>query len=259
MVFEVDLQGNEVHLGSIGPPVEPIEPVAATAESTEPTEVELENDAEYETEPWPERFTTQLASIIPEDAIRQIKELFLQGPEPPETAASEPTSSTAAVTQSMDTESAGAFSGDRRGGRGSQAGRGRGRGRGRGGRGGGRVDNRQVLLDVRYDPPFGWGSSADDTAIYYSQFFQRNLALRSTQLFANCLVVLWNPPLVQKPPRLVLKLQSNGYLKGVVVAVEVEGKEVCYRYYLYCYLILKQCRSWWTSPKHLYSLHHAKD
>ncbi|KAL0568857.1 multisubstrate pseudouridine synthase 7 [Marasmius crinis-equi] len=127
------------------------EPEAAPEETkAEPTSVQ-----EDPKNPWPESFNEKLAPYLSESSIAQLKEMFLQGPEPPRVSDSgwggrapkvgEAAPEDAAPTPEVQ-ESSSSTSGRGRGGRGRDRGRGRG-GRG-GGRGGsGREDHRKVLSE----------------------------------------------------------------------------------------------------------------
>jgi tRNA pseudouridine13 synthase len=187
LVFEIDLDGNAIHLKSLAKPDPPkknpieeknapqadadsmtgIEPdiieddveVANRAESsskpeTEQPAVEVKSD-----EPWPDSFNTKLAPFLSPESISQLKEIFLQGPEPPlvsdsgwagrvkssaEDAAASPLTESAAQEPDVDKESVQQSRGRGRGDRGKRGG---GRG-GRRGRGNEREDNRKVLSEV---------------------------------------------------------------------------------------------------------------
>ncbi|KAI0322480.1 pseudouridine synthase [Amylostereum chailletii] len=130
--------------------------------SKEPTPPSIELPAPTPAEPWPEAFTTRLSIYFSPEKVAQLKQMFLEGPEPPfvsdagwggrqtkaagdagettEPKAEEPTE----ITDNTGREEKG------RGKRGRDRGRGRGRG-GRGGatggRSGAREDHRRVLSD----------------------------------------------------------------------------------------------------------------
>ncbi|KAF5344114.1 hypothetical protein D9758_008840 [Tetrapyrgos nigripes] len=191
LVFEVDLDGNVIHLKSLGKPDPPKknpaeEETQADADADAMTGVEQdgaevsvsnEDDAQEITnaeaslkpeteepaeaksdEPWPESFSKKLSPFMSPEAISQLKEIFLQGPEPPLVSDSgwagrvkPSTENTAASTSTDSAMQEPDVDKDR-----SQPGRGRGRGgRGKGGggrggrrgRGNEREDHRKVLSE----------------------------------------------------------------------------------------------------------------
>lgn len=149
LVYEVDLDGKVIHLKSLEKPEspkkdEPIveaipEPSGATAVEPEPTS----------DEPWPEHFNAKLAPYLSEASILQLKEIVLQGREPPRVSdsgwgARVPKADTAEGEPTEPVVEAPATRGRDRGGRG---------GRGaRGGRPAGREDTRKVFSEVRRFP-----------------------------------------------------------------------------------------------------------
>ncbi|KAJ4481683.1 pseudouridine synthase [Lentinula edodes] len=187
LVNEVDLDGNVIHLKSLAMPESSKKnsaelssinagnnqtdsntndgakevPAAksderADAAPTIPTSEPADSKPEVKMpkEPWPESFNTELAPYLSEAAILQLKEMFLQGPEPPRVpdsgwggrtgkGSTEDVSSSAVEISSAEPES-----NDR-----GKRGRGRGRDRGRGGRGGGRgggsarEDHRKIVSE----------------------------------------------------------------------------------------------------------------
>ncbi|KAF8897636.1 pseudouridine synthase [Infundibulicybe gibba] len=193
LVYEVDLDGNVIHIKSLGKPDSPKQqpppeapPAALTApeagddamegvESTvtpepmvekRPRETEI-NEAKKTTdgqiepkvpqEPWPEHFTTKLAEFLSADAIANVKQIYLEGPEPPRVSDSgwgaRSSKSEGDGDAQTPLDEADHTEGDkiseegrgkgRRGGRGGR----RGRGGGRGGRQEVREDHRKVLSD----------------------------------------------------------------------------------------------------------------
>jgi tRNA pseudouridine13 synthase len=104
-------------------------------------------------EPWPERFTEALSPYLSEEAIMKLKEMYLEGPEPPFV------SDSGWGGRSTAKDGSNAEAGPSSANESTSGGRGRGRGRGqrgRGGRGGKggsrpepRPDSRKVLSDVR--------------------------------------------------------------------------------------------------------------
>ncbi|CDO71290.1 hypothetical protein BN946_scf184908.g47 [Trametes cinnabarina] len=129
LVFEVDLDGQVIHLKSLGmpeaskkgansaaaaaagdtTPASSAEQAAGTLEgfessiaepgtqhegtnaessaeaAPEPEQIEQkpESDTPAEAEPWPQRFTEALKPYLSEDVIARVKELYMEGPEPP--------------------------------------------------------------------------------------------------------------------------------------------------------------------------------
>ncbi|KAJ3774471.1 pseudouridine synthase [Lentinula raphanica] len=187
LVNEVDLDGNVIHLKSLAMPesskksqtetpassnggqvkANETEPVPVVSTDEAPPQDTTQNttsdhrgstsEAEKPKEPWPESFNTELQPYLTETAIAQLKEMFLQGPEPPRIpdsgwggravrASTEDASSNQSEAPAPEPES------NDRGRRGR--GRGRDRGGGRGGRGGGgrggdsrREDHRKVISE----------------------------------------------------------------------------------------------------------------
>ncbi|THV08431.1 tRNA pseudouridine synthase D [Dendrothele bispora CBS 962.96] len=183
LVFEVDLDGNVIHLKSLvkpdppkkNPAEEEAEQKATTGvdqdtaeltvgggEEKKPDEDEAPSKSEPEqppgadeksNEPWPESFNSNLAPYLSTEAIAQLKEMYLQGPEPPRVSdsgwagrvkpSSEDASATEIAPQEPDVDRAPQERGRGRGGK-----RGGGRGGGRGGRRGqDREDHRKVLSE----------------------------------------------------------------------------------------------------------------
>jgi tRNA pseudouridine13 synthase len=186
LVYEVDQDSNVVHIKSLGMPAspekkakntgEPASEVNADAPSGEPTvkegtEAELGTETSPDaldkapgesskqassTEPWPDSFTTRLSPFLSTEKIEEIKNMFLEGPEPPFVSDTGWSGREAAKTKesggsgSIDVEENVETRKEDRGKRGSSK-RGRDRG-GRGGRGGGksvREDRRKVTSEVR--------------------------------------------------------------------------------------------------------------
>lgn len=123
-------------------------------------------EAKTKEETWSEAYDTALAPLLSESAILQVKEMFVQGIEPPfvpdsgwgsrKAVAIDVPGASAAASAPVPVEEVAAPKGRDRGGRGGRGGRGdRGRGRGRGGRSNGgdqrpgkREDTRRVITDV---------------------------------------------------------------------------------------------------------------
>ena len=134
-------------------------------EKTEKQVVEPEAEEEETSEPWPESFTTSLTPYLSETLIQQLKQMYLEGPEPPfvsdngwgnRTAPDSESATIAAPEENEEKDAEDVSSttrndGGRRG-RGGRRGqdRGRGRGRDRGRRSGRnqREDKRRVISEV---------------------------------------------------------------------------------------------------------------
>ncbi|KAJ7638956.1 pseudouridine synthase [Roridomyces roridus] len=151
LVYEIDQDSNVVHLKSVEKPEPPkgeatSAPVPAEEASEEPDKTVEKGKSKAPTadEPWPEHFNTRLTEFLSEDAILKLKEMYLEGPEPPRVSDSGWASRPAAGSTPSEApaEPEPAKRGRDRGGRGGRGGRGRG---GRGGRAGGREDHRKVL------------------------------------------------------------------------------------------------------------------
>lgn len=108
-----------------------------------------------EAEPWPGHFNTTLAPFLSESAIAQLKQMWLEGPEPPRVSdngwagraaktQTEGEASEGAPAQGENQEESSKSSRVGRGGRGRRGGK----ADGRKGRGGGREDNRKVITEV---------------------------------------------------------------------------------------------------------------
>lgn len=109
-------------------------------------------------EPWPEHFDMTLSPFLPKEAVEQLKQLWLEGPEPPRISdngwAGRTTKAQAeaegiednVATQEQKTEQSSKSGKIGRGGRGQRGGR----ADGRKGRGGGRDDIRKVLTEVNF-------------------------------------------------------------------------------------------------------------
>lgn len=134
-------------------------------EKTEKQVVEPEAEEEETSDPWPESFTTSLTPYLSETLIQQLKQMYLEGPEPPfvsdngwgnRTAPDSESATIAAPEENEEKDAEDVSSttrndGGRRG-RGGRRGqdRGRGRGRDRGRRSGRnqREDKRRVISEV---------------------------------------------------------------------------------------------------------------
>ncbi|KAG7096834.1 hypothetical protein E1B28_004243 [Marasmius oreades] len=187
LVFEVDLDGNVIHLKSLakpdsskkhnngeeeeqgepsgpssgrqdlGEPMQGVEtaendenPITPGSKLAEEVKVESSTTLDDLTNPWPDSFNTKLAPFLSGSGIAQLKEIYLQGPEPPRVSDSgwggrgakgEEASGSVAPSETPESTATTVKSG--RGGRG---------GRDRGGRGGkrggpGREDHRKVVSE----------------------------------------------------------------------------------------------------------------
>ncbi|KZT41182.1 tRNA pseudouridine synthase D [Sistotremastrum suecicum HHB10207 ss-3] len=182
LVFEVDQEDNVVHLKSLGLPESSDKPKDTTAKpaseaAPEPTSEATEVDSDphsaeqpktneavdqaeaTDEEPWPARFSTRLEPLLSERALLELKEMFLQGPNPPQIKSEQPSGwngsgQSASVGDLDQTPGDGVNVPEESSSKSDRnAKRGRG-GRGRGGRGGGRErkskaaeDNRKVITD----------------------------------------------------------------------------------------------------------------
>ncbi|KAJ6628742.1 pseudouridine synthase [Mycena sp. CBHHK59/15] len=148
LVYEIDQDGNVVHLKSVEKPETPksdATDVAAPVDEDEDPEKSTtdKGKSKASAEPWPEHFNTRFSEYLSEDAILKLKEMFLEGPEPPRVADSGWGSRPAlGSTPSAPPEPEADKRGKDRGGRGGRGGR-----SGRGGRAGGREDHRKVLSE----------------------------------------------------------------------------------------------------------------
>lgn len=183
MVYEVDLDGKTLRIKSLDKPESPnkSDPTGEQSATTDPSKGEEARLEESETmensivssssgqndrkddggdkgssEPWPEHFTTELSPFLSEGAILQVKQMYLEGPEPPRVSDSGwggRTNKSSEDTEVGNTEQASdavmASNQDDKNNRGKDNRGGRGRRGGRaGGRGGGREDHRKVLSEV---------------------------------------------------------------------------------------------------------------
>ncbi|OSX60298.1 hypothetical protein POSPLADRAFT_1075036 [Postia placenta MAD-698-R-SB12] len=209
LVYEVDLDGNVIHVksltkpesspkkkedtkenhpaaeegapsaqptsdstnGPVPPTTEPSEKADESTEAAENVVAEMAGtpnaapnceSSQTQNEPWPEQFTAKLTAFLSEETVVKIKELYLEGPEPPFVSDSgwggrqakpaeddnkpegEDTPAAPEAPEEEPKQGRGKRGRDRgvRGGRGARGGRG-----GRGGRPGAREDHRRVLTD----------------------------------------------------------------------------------------------------------------
>ncbi|KAF8517809.1 pseudouridine synthase [Gautieria morchelliformis] len=185
LVYEVDLQGQVVRLKSIDEPEAPTKNAETGSQDQMPgtsvAATELSKDDAFDTvpptkeapkvegntpsdtptadaEPWPTKFTNELTPLLSQAAIEKLKEMFLQGPEPPFVSDSgwgdrQSQAGNGPAEQDATVESAASKEQESNQTRGKNRMRGRKgkerNGRGRGGKGvrGGREDNRKVLSD----------------------------------------------------------------------------------------------------------------
>jgi tRNA pseudouridine13 synthase len=217
LVHEVDQDSNVVHIKSLGIPVppekkakdagEPASEVNADAPSGEPsvkegTEAELGAEGvavaldkipskqASSTVPWPDLFTTRLAPFLSTEKIEDVKNLFLEGPEPPFVSDAGWSGRQAVradesgTSGSMDIKDGIETRKEDKGKRGNST---RGRGRsGRGGRGGKslREDHRKVTSEVRALPAHAISFT---NVPYHSLLSQNKRAPASTRPYENCL------------------------------------------------------------------------
>lgn len=182
LVYEVDLDGKTLRIKSLDKPESPNksdppgEPSATTDPSSKGEEARLEESETKENsivssssgqnnrkddgdkgsnEPWPEHFTTELSTFLSEGAILQIKQMYLEGPEPPRVSDSgwggRANKSSEGIEvgnaeEASDAVMASNQDGKNDKGKNNRGGRGR-RGGRAGGRGGGREDHRKVLSE----------------------------------------------------------------------------------------------------------------
>lgn len=177
-MYEIDLDSNVLHIKSLDKPDSPKDVPAS--ESSKPSEecgamqgiedsdvqaiseekpsalVDDGLQGNDQNDPWPERFSTTLAPFLSESVISQVKQLYLEGQEPPRVSDSgwgsrpaRPEGAADIIPEPVQEEPAKIERG-KRGGRGGRGGSSR-RGRPGGRDGGAREDNRKVFSDVR-DP-----------------------------------------------------------------------------------------------------------
>jgi tRNA pseudouridine13 synthase len=148
LVYEVDLEGNVVHVRELGKPegIKAKAPAPPVSEDTESTNGE-----------WNSKVDAKLAELFPEGIRAQLKALYEQGPEPPmdlvdgsgEEGQPKDEEKTGEAPVLEPEEVAQPSQANRGRGRGRGRGRDRSRGRGRGGQEGTRKeDTRRVLTDV---------------------------------------------------------------------------------------------------------------
>ena len=107
LVYEVDQDSNVVHIKSLGMPEPPAkkakdkgEPVSGVEPSVIQESIKVEDVADASadtldkkhgdssnqsssTVPWPDIFSTRLAPFLSAEKIEEVKQMFLEGPEPP--------------------------------------------------------------------------------------------------------------------------------------------------------------------------------
>ncbi|KAG8742340.1 hypothetical protein FRC10_001621 [Ceratobasidium sp. 414] len=150
LVYEVDLEGNVVHVRDMGKP-EGIKPKATPVEAP-PVETLLLEDGK-----WSSDVDAKLSELLPEEIRSRLKVLYEEGPEPPLVLVSDSGWGGRGKSDGQSAETAPAPAPEpepeepaqsSKSERGKGRGRGRDRGRGRGGRGGPkREDTRRVLSD----------------------------------------------------------------------------------------------------------------
>ncbi|CAE6360957.1 unnamed protein product [Rhizoctonia solani] len=146
LVYEVDLEGNVVHVRELGKPEGPKLPAVPEV---------VPEETETASGEWDVNVDTKLSELLSEDTRTRLKQLYDEGPEPPLALTSdngwegrskgegEPNETPPAAEEAAEPSEVATGKG-----RGRGRGRDRGRGRGRGGRGGmNREDTRRVLTD----------------------------------------------------------------------------------------------------------------
>ncbi|KAI0036796.1 pseudouridine synthase [Vararia minispora EC-137] len=132
------------------------------AELAGESEAEVLRNGVESNEPWPESFTARLSAFLPSERVAQLKQMYLEGPEPPfisDSGWGERTPRTSKdaempigdCEEGQDIETVEPEADNRGRGKRGRGGRG-GRGRGRGGRGGRRPDGREDSRKVISDP-----------------------------------------------------------------------------------------------------------
>ncbi|KAG9002678.1 hypothetical protein FRB94_003713 [Tulasnella sp. JGI-2019a] len=140
LVFEVDKSGKVLHLTSLDPPAAPAIPAPAVK-----NEEKLDSSLISDRNSWDDSTNAKLEPFLSSDAINQLREMYFQGPEPPQPSISTEEASETFITD--DTSSGTPTSQGRGRGRGGSGARG-GRG-GRRGRGGVRTeDQRRVVSEL---------------------------------------------------------------------------------------------------------------
>ncbi|KIL68071.1 hypothetical protein M378DRAFT_158583 [Amanita muscaria Koide BX008] len=82
LVYEVDLDGNVVHLKDIGKPKSSENSTEANTSipTDDPTEAEKLDESNLDAqEPWPEQFTTSLSTILSPEKTSELKQFYLDG------------------------------------------------------------------------------------------------------------------------------------------------------------------------------------
>ena len=202
-------------------------------------EIQEEPQVEEDSEPWPERFTSNLQPFLSEAVIAMVRELYLEGPEPPfisdggwsgrkakvpnpETGEGESTVQPPAEVSEPAREETSRRGRDR-GSRGGRGGRG-----GRAGRLGEREDHRRVVSDVCNI------SRGDGNTIILTDRFSlshpRRLVQACIRQSDSCSAASWilRPILLRQRQTKVLASSSSGQnAAGVIVEdAEVALKEV---------------------------------
>jgi tRNA pseudouridine13 synthase len=88
LVFEVDLDDKSIHLESIGKPASPGNDNDISPGSTARKDASTESDDDDSSQKanvlvWQDHFTTALAPFLDPERIQQIKDMYLQGRDPP--------------------------------------------------------------------------------------------------------------------------------------------------------------------------------
>ncbi|KAF9569303.1 pseudouridine synthase [Agrocybe pediades] len=88
LVYEVDQDGNVIHLKTLGKPESPkkekeVEETHVAKVDEQQSEEQVGKKAPTKEEPWPEHFNASLSAFLDEEKIEQLKSIYLEGPEPP--------------------------------------------------------------------------------------------------------------------------------------------------------------------------------
>nr|GAT59956.1 predicted protein [Mycena chlorophos] len=201
LVYEIDLDGNVVHLKDVQKPPAPkgedaADPAAAESSESAPAAAAEEKPVGPE-EPWPDRFTTRLSAFLSEEAVGKLKEMYLEGPEPPFVPDSGWGSRPAAGSSTEDaaepaaeaSTSAPAPTRGRGGGRGGRGGR----GRGRGGRAAGREDHRKVVSDPIQSKETRTGLHRAVRELFAGKLESEADLASPASDEGTCIVIKWNP------------------------------------------------------------------
>jgi hypothetical protein len=223
LVYEVDQDGNVIHLKTLEKPKsskeEPAsEPIAvdSTPDSTAapeqvqseaantPTDASTTDVKSVEAEPWPASFDEKLKPFLSDESREKLKNMFLEGPEPPLVSdggwagrAAKTSNGDGEPTPAVEPAPEAPSSSNGRGGRGGRGSRGRGgRGGGRGGgRPGAREDHRKVISEV---PMLQILELLYCSPPPSSLWTRRTIALHSTKLLESYSRESWTPKQIRR-------------------------------------------------------------